>query len=159
MLTARPARLGSWNFVVEDGGEPVAEVDLEALRDRGTLRLGAVSFAFAKAGWLSRTITLSFEGVEVARADRVGWLGLRYDVHVAPGLLGADEPIDLSLHASVTRRVNRVRYRKHEVGEIRRRGVFTRTAEIDVAEAFPLGVQAFLLALVVVEWRRAARSS
>lgn len=159
MLVARPDRLGSWSFRIEDGGTPIAAVDLARVRDEGTLRIRDVPFTFAKAGVLSRTTTLSFEGVEVARAERVGALGLRYDVRIAAGLLGTTEPLHLTLRSSWTRRENRVTVGDREVGQIRRRGLFARDAEIDVADALPLGVQAFLLALVVVEWRRAARSS
>lgn len=160
MLTARPTRLGSWSFVVEDDeGRAVAEVDLSHWKDQGTLRLGDVPFAFAKKGWLSRTVTLAFEGVEVARAERRGALGIRYEVRIEAGLLGIDTPLNLTLVSSATRRVNWVLVGEREVGEIRRRGVFKREAEIVVSDALPLGVQAFLLALVVIEWRRAARSS
>lgn len=160
MLVARPARIGSWSFVIEDEADrAVAEVDLKTLTDAGALRLGDVPFAFSKAGWLSKRFALTFEGVEVATAERSGWLGFTYDVQIRPGLLGTPEAVRLRLEASLGQRRIRVRLGDREVGEIRRRGVFTRRAEIEVSDALPLGVQAFLLALVLVEWRRAARSS
>lgn len=159
MLTARPVRLGSWSFVVEDERQrEVAAVELRRMADEGTVRVADVPFALEKAGRMAATYTLLFEGVAVASAERSGLFRPRFQVRVEAGLLGSERPLTVDVRPSWSGRTYRVTAGGRPAGEVRRRGLLRREAVLTLPADLPLGVQAFLLALVLVEWRRAARS-
>lgn len=159
MLTARPASAGSWSFLIEDDRQrKVAAVELRRMKDEGTVRVGAVPFALEKAGLLAPSYTLRFEGVAVASAVRSGVVRARYRIEVEAGLLGSERPLGIEFEASWTGRAFRAASEGQDLGEVLRRGTFRRMALVDLSGDLPLGVQTFLLALVLIEWRRAARS-
>ncbi|MEM1116035.1 MAG: hypothetical protein AAF845_11015 [Bacteroidota bacterium] len=161
MLTARPAGRALWSYQIADAdGAPVATVELDRMKDTGVLRLGDVRFGFSSPGWRSRRVALTFEGVEVAAAERnPGLFRIAYDIHIQAGLLGAPEAVHLRMESSPANSRFRLRLGDRDLGEIRRRRLLSLDVQIDVSDALPLGVQAFLLALVVIEWRRSTRSA
>ncbi len=160
MVTARLASFGLSSLVVEDEAEEeVAAVELRRVSDGGTIRVGEVPFTLDASGWVSKTVTLAFEGVRVASAARTGVLRPRYDVTVDAGLLGTDAPVGLTLRPSLTLRTFEVWIGGQEAGAVYRHGFLGRRLEVDLSDRLPLGVQVFLLALVLIEWRRASRRS
>jgi len=154
MLLARPAGLGSWSFIVSDGPEDVARAQVPTVFSGGGLLVRGVPFGFEAE--TRKRLRMAFQGVEVGAAERSGWPWFRYAVRIAGEVTDDGQPLDLTLRSGLGRSV-RVDVGGERIGRIRRLGWFRRETEVDLPEELPLAVQTFLLAVVLVEWRREAR--
>ncbi len=155
MLLARPAGLGSWSFIVSDGPQDVARAQVPTVFSGGGLLVRGVPFGFVAES--RKRLRLLFQGVDVGTAERSGLLGFRYGVQISGDLTDDGQPLALSIRASLGRRTASVELSGTRIGRIRKTRLFRRDAEIDLPDALPLAVQTFLLAVVLVEWRREAR--
>lgn len=109
---------------------------------------------------MAPTFSLRFEGVELARAHRPSQWRRQIEVTVSASLLGQAAPYRLTLRADGPFTNNFVvDAGSKRVGSVRRRSLFRREADVRLPDALPIGVHAFLLALVVLEWRRTSRRS
>ena len=168
MLVAVPAGLGSWTFHLGERAGPrareerrVATVRLRR-RDDAEILVGGVPFGMG-ADRRRRHYALVFEGVEVARARQPSPWRRRLLVLVNGPMLGhRPTPADLRLvlqPESALTRVFEVVEGDRRTGRIRPLGPFTRRTEVALPAHLPPAVQAFLFALVAVQWRRANRAA
>lgn len=167
MLVAHPIRFSAWTFELREEataarreGRVLGRVRL--LRgDAAEITIGGVPFGMG-SDRRRRHFVLTFEGVEVARAQQPSsWRrrllvlvrGAMLDrAHAVPG--AADLPLELRAEHALSRAFE-VRSGTRRVGRIRPRHPFTTRTEIAVEPVLPPAVQAFLFALVAVQWRRA----
>lgn len=153
-LVARRRGLAGRDVEVHAEGGPVARVTLAALSDTATIALGGAEFLIEKET-MRRHYRLTFEGVDLAKAD--GTMGLRrtFEVVVRAELLGQPEARYLTLRAGGW---TGSRFDLSEGGEplghLAKKGVFRSRTEMHLPPDVPLLVQTFLLALALMAWRQ-----
>lgn len=169
MLVAEPAGAAPWTFdllekehALSKEGRPVARVRL-LKGGAAEVTVGVVPFG-VESDRRGRHFVLTFEGVEVAQAQQpAAWRrrllvlvrGTMLDrARAAPG--AADVPLVLQAEHALGRTFE-VRSGTRRVGRLRPRSPFTTRTEITLPPYLPPAVQAFLFALVAVQWRRAKK--
>ena len=132
-----------------EGDHELAEVILPntAPPVKPAIVIGGVRFDLAMGRPPNTAIGLAFDGMRVATARRTGWLWPRYDVDVVPDV-AEDGPLVFTVRASFARRSHVVETDGDRVGAIGMVGI-TSKLSIDIAEAVPVLVQAFLLTAVI----------
>ena len=148
---ARPHHLFSARYDLSSGDRPVCTLELEWFRSRGRFSLDGREYRVLARGWTSGAFTLETEDRELASAERSSFLPLGYRVRV--------EDRWLELRAPGLSRRFTVLHGDRPVGSIRPRQLFSRVAVVEGADAVPLPVRVFLLAVVLLRWRRRARAS
>ena len=151
MLRAIPKGIFSWGFDVHEEGRAIAAVDVSWMRERGELLVKGESCSMYREGLLGDFV-LEWKGGVVARATKPSAFHRRFVVRY--------EGRELELGAkSVFGRTFVLLDGGAEIGRIAPEGIFTRKARIDLPDDVPLPVQVFMFWLVVILWRRSARSN
>lgn len=150
-LEARPRHLFSQTYDVLTSDRRVAAIDLAAIRSRGRFELDGVEYRIRPEGWTAGVFVLEREGRDVARVERTGWLPARYRVRLE------DRSLELRAHG-LTRRFT-LWHGGRRLGDIRPRHLLSRTALFEDAGEVPVAIRVFLLAVIVLRWRRRSRSS
>jgi hypothetical protein len=150
-LEGQRLRWFGWEYQVNRNGEPLAALDLAALRARGSFELGGELFSFRPDGRLGGAFVLEHGGRVLARAERERLLPVQYRVNLGDRLL--------SLRPRVPTRRYRLLHGDRQVGEIRPRGFLSRSFTAEFSEALSPASEVFVLALVLLRWRQRARSS
>ena len=157
MLQARPKGFFSWDFVVSEGNEEIAEVSFAWFRERGELDVKGEPCAIYREG-LMGDFCLEWNGEVVARATKTSMWTRRFVVRFE-GREFVLEAKSILSRAFVLRDAGEDgRDAGRELGRISPAGIFTRKATIDLPEGVPLPVQVFMCWLVVIMWRCAAKS-
>src|SRR5215471_21693467 len=81
MLRASPVGWFSWNFVLSEDGERVAEIDLAWLREAGQLSVGHDSYRVYREGIMSGAFILEKDGVQLARAEKPSAMFRSFNLH------------------------------------------------------------------------------
>jgi hypothetical protein len=153
VLKSRPKGFFSWDFVISEGNEEIAEVSLAWFRERGELSVKGEPCAIYREG-LMGDFCLEWNGEVVARATKTSVWTRRFVVRF--------EGRELVLEAkSIFTRAFVLRDAGEggkELGRISPASIFSRKAVIDLPEGVPLPVQVFMFWLVIILWRRAAKS-
>ena len=171
MLVATPTGLGSWTFHLGEQATPRSKVERRIAtvrlrrRDDAEILVGGVPFGMG-VDRRRRHYALVFEGVEVARARQPSPWRRQLLVLVRGTMLDrrhavADAP-DVRLVLQAERALTRtfeVREADRPIGRLRPLGLFTRRTEVDLPPYLPPAIQAFLFALVAVQWRRTNRQA
>ena len=147
MLRAAPASWFSWNFVLSQDGEPVAEINLAWLREAGQLSVGAESYRVYREGVMSGAFVLEKDGVQLARAEKPSAMFRSFNVHCN----GKAYTLEAE---SAFRRKFVLRDGADSVGSIYPEGAFTRRCTVDLPRDIPIPVAAFILWLVIILWKR-----
>ena len=161
MIVAEPTGLFRQTFTLSDAdgsGEPFGEVALRLFRG-GRLTVGEADYEFAPVGLLQQALVLERGGAHVAASARPSVFRRRTTVTFDADALGtdADLVLDLEPEGWFGRRWavfadNEPAGRADWTGHIRSR------LHLDVSDALPLVVRAFLVAVLVVQ-RRNERNS
>lgn len=152
MLTAQPRSIFSWSFTVYDGGDPLAEVDLSWFRERGSFHLAGHEFDVLRTSMLQGEFALHSAGITLATARKISPLLRSFEVCCQ------DRQYDLKAFHPFTRQFG-LYHDDRPIGSIRPLHLFTRKAQIDLPQGIVLPVRIFMFWLVLILWRRAARSS
>jgi hypothetical protein len=151
MLYAIPKSVFSWGFEVYDGNSLLAEIDTAWLLEGGCLNFAGHTYRLHKAGILSGHFSLEQNGVEIAAAQKTALLR-HFEVRYGHNryTLCARSPLSRSF---VLKQNDVI------IGHIIPNHLFTRKCSIELPAAIPAPVQLFMFWLVLLMWRRTARSS
>lgn len=150
-LHARRTRLFSSDYWIQEGTRNLTLLDLARLRSRGEFLLDGASYEFRAEGLLGGSYVLERDGRVVARATRAQLFPLVYRVHAGDRIL--------ELHSHPPGRKFSLRHGDRVTGAIRPAGPFSRSGVAEFQEALAPAVEVFLIALVLLKWRRRARGS
>ena len=158
---------GEYVLTDPDGsGEPFGEVSLRVFGG-GRLTVGAVDFDIETSHWTQTTYSLLHDGRRLVRAQRPSLWRRQMEIDIEPEMAGGTSGLELflapqgwlgrewTLHAS---RVSGGRLGL-EVGHAVWTKVLKGRLDATFDEALPLAVQAFVVAVLVLERRRQGRQA
>jgi hypothetical protein len=152
MLHATPRGLFTWGFTVQEGGDPVADIDPSWFGERAEIRAGGQTYSAYREGLLAGTFVLQSGERALARARKASAFLRAFDIDLA------GRPLELKATSFWAREF--VLFEGGvPVGRIGPAGWFGRRAVIDLPPDVPLPAQLFLFWLVLVLWRRADGSA
>ncbi|HEX9951519.1 MAG TPA: hypothetical protein VGB53_07105 [Rubricoccaceae bacterium] len=162
MIVAEPTSLFRQTFTLSDtdgSGEPLGEVSLRLFRG-GRLTVGDADYEFRPVGLLQQELVLDLDGVHVAASRRPSVFRRRTVVTFDADALGTDA--DLTLDLEPEGWFGR-RWAVYADGEVAGRADWTghirSRLHLDVSDALPLVVRAFLIAVLVVQRRNERNNS
>jgi hypothetical protein len=147
MLRASPIGWFSWNFILSEDGERLAEINLAWLREAGQLSVGEESYRVYREGIMSGAFVLEKDGVRLARAEKPSALYRSFNV-------AYDGKYYMLEAESAFRRKFVLKDGSEHVGSIYPEGALTRKCIVDLPEGIPLAVRTFIVWLVIILWKR-----
>jgi hypothetical protein len=146
MLTVAAKHWYSWEFTLAAGDRVVADIDISSWRERGQLQVGGQTYRVHRDGMMGPFI-LDADGVEVARAEKPSAFYRAFVLR--------HEGRELELRAvSSLRRQFRLLDGGAEVGVIDPHSVWTRSADVEFRIPLPDALQAFIVWLTLLLWKR-----
>jgi hypothetical protein len=152
MLRASPIGWFSWNFILSEDGERLAEINLAWLREAGQLSVGEESYRVYREGIMSGIFVLEKNGVILARADKPSALYRSFNVYCG------DKAYTLEAESAFRRKFV-LNCGGEPVGSIYPEGALTRKCIVDLPESIPLAVRTFIVWLVIILWKRESDSA
>ena len=152
MLSARPKKWYSWDFILHDAeGRHLADLDLSSWRERGKVVLSGAEYRVRPEGF--RGPFVLDDGVSVrARARRTSLLGCAFEIEYE-----GDHYI--LKKRSFWRQALVLQQGAEELGTIRPAAWYKRDARVELADRLPLVLQAFALWLALLVWKRDAAAA
>lgn len=152
MLTIVRNSWFSWDASVSDGSQPLAEITVSRWRERGELKVEGGTYLARREGRVSGDYLLESGGTTVARASKSGAFRRTFTIS-HEGQRYAFTKRSVLGRTLVLRRGDR------DVGTVARSAPFSRQATADLPADLPLPLQAFIIWLAIVSWRRTARAA
>jgi hypothetical protein len=153
MLRAIPRSLFSWDFSIREDDVEVAGLEVAWMSERGRLVLAdGTECNLYRQGWLSGLFLLEGKGTILAQAEKPSAFVRHFEVEYDHRklLLTAQSPFT---------RVFGVYNGDGEIGSIYPDHWLTRRTTIDLPDTIVLPMKVFMFWLIVLMWRRAAKSS
>jgi hypothetical protein len=151
MLRSIPKGLFSWDCRLVDDGVEVALLDLSTLRDAAKFELEGRRWEIRREGMLTGDWLLETGGQVIARATKISAFRRSYEI------VADNRRLELA-PVGFARRAYRLRHGDIVIGGMAPDGLFRRSADVDFPEELQLATRIFLAFLVLVQWRRTARS-
>ncbi|HKF55531.1 MAG TPA: hypothetical protein VKJ45_08815 [Blastocatellia bacterium] len=147
MLRVTPSSWFSWNFIVFEGDDQVADVRLAVLREAGELIVRGKAYRVNREGIMSGAFILREGDLELARAEKPSAFHRSFQVDHAGRnyVLGAE---------SAVRRKFVLNENGETVGSVSPLNAFTRKCLVDLPVDIPLPVRVFMIWLVIILWKR-----
>jgi hypothetical protein len=151
MLTAIPTRWFSWDCTLQGpNGEEVGRVLLSSWREGGSLVVDGVPYAIGRDGGRSRFVMESPDGAQVAGAVKPSaW---RRQFVVTHG----EQRYVLKAISSFRRQLGLFAEGERSVGQITPESSFSRRARVELSDEVPRPLQAFVVWLALLLWKRDA---
>jgi hypothetical protein len=150
-MQLEPRRWYSWDYDVMSGDRTVAQIDLSAWRERAEIMIGDVTHRVFRESALGDFV-LEASGRELARATKPSAFRDTIIVHYG----GRDYTL---LKPSIWRRAFALMDGDRQIGTIEPESAWTRRAIADFASDWPMPIQAFVIWLVIILWKRNAQNS
>lgn len=151
MLTVAAKSWFSWKFTLAAGDRAVAEIHISSWRERGGLQVNGRAYRVYRDGLMGPFI-LEADGVEVARAEKPSAFYRTFLVR--------HQGRELELRAvSALRRRFQLFEGGAEIGTIDPRSVWTRSADVEFRAPLPEPLQAFIVWLTLLLWKRESDSA
>jgi hypothetical protein len=147
MLQLEPTRWFSWAFTVADDGKPLGTLDISVWRERGDLTVAGRTFTIVREGLISGGFRLESGDTIVATATRPSVFRRGFAVTFSGRTLWL-RPRSAWGRALVLHEGER------EVGDIRRRTMWSRRATAALPDTLPVPVRLFVLWLAMLIWKR-----
>ena len=151
MLQIVPTHWYSWDFKVEDEFRPVAGIDTNRWREKGSLTIGGTTYDMYREAPMSGAFVLEHAGSVLARAEKPSFFRREFVIQ------HADREYTLR-RESMFRRAFVLLDGSRQVGRVAPQSAFTRQAAADLPPALPLPVRLFIVWLTVILWRREQNS-
>jgi hypothetical protein len=139
-------------YGIAQNGAPIGEIDCAWLREEGTIKIGSTSYSASREGLMSGAFFLAANGQRLASADKPSALHRLFKVQIG----GKTYTLK---GASTFGRSFVLTEDDREVGSISPQGVFGRQAKANLPDDLTLEARAFLIWLVVVMWKRQAKTT
>lgn len=151
MLTAVPTRWFSWDCSLQGpSGEEVGQVLLSSWRERGSLVVDGVSYAVRRDGARSKFVLEGPDGSRVAGAVKASaWRRLFVVTH-------GERRYVLTAVSSFRRKLGLFGEGDEPLGQITPQSCFSRRARIELNDEVPQLLQAFVVWLSLLLWKRDA---
>ncbi len=152
MLRAIPKGFFSWDFTVLQDGVPIAEIDMSWFRERGEFDIVGQRYEVYRESWLAGRFVIQSAAGVLATAEKPSAFLRSFTVDHAGRRfqLKAMSPFGRSFGLSENGRL---------IGTVGPDFWLSRKATIDLPEHIAVPAQVFIFWLVLILWRRAARSS
>jgi hypothetical protein len=151
-MTIVPRRWYSWDYTVMRGDRTVAVLDLASWRERAEIVIGDVTHRVFRERAMGGDFIIEAGGRELARATKPSAFRDRIIVHYGDR--------DYTLHKpSMWGRAFALMDGDRQIGSIAPESVWTRRATTDLPADWPLPIQAFVIWLVILLWKRDAQSA
>jgi hypothetical protein len=152
MLTLVPKGWFTWRFSVEDSmGTAVAELNLTAWRERGSLIIGGREHQMSRTS-LTGPFVLTLDDAEVAQAVKLSVF--RYEFTITHA--GAEYTLK---RVSTWRRQFDLLQGDQKLGSVAPLSLLSRRAKIDLPYNLDLALQGFVAWLTLLMWKRDADSA
>lgn len=154
MLTVSQPQWFSWDATISDGARQVGGVTFARWREAGSITVGAETFAVARERRFSGEYLLTSGGTTIARAGRPTFFGRHFEMR-------HDGDRYTLQRRSWFGREYVLKRGDHVLGSVARPAIaaFRRQAQADLPSSLPLPVQLFVVWLVLLAWRQAARAA
>jgi hypothetical protein len=139
-------------YTLKRGGAEIGRIDCGGIRQPASIVIGDATFSPARDGVLRTTYHLEGNGARLASAAPAGAAFRRFTVEAGT------RTCTLAVASWSGRRFT-LAENGTAVGTIARTGFFTTTCAADLPDDLPLEVQAFLIWLVIIIWRRQAATN
>ena len=152
MLQAVPTHWFSWDFIVTQGSEVLANIDISWWHEKGVLTIEGKRYRVYREGFASGDFVLESPDMIVARARKPSAFrrafiiehgGRQYTLRANRPFRGAFQLLD----------------GETEIGSISPEGFLTRRAAVVMPQDMPLSVQVFAVWLVLSLWKRDAHAA
>jgi hypothetical protein len=152
MLQATPRGWFSWNFVLSDGEEEIADIRLAMLREAGELVVDGKTYRVNREAIMSGAFVLTKDSLELARAEKPSAFQRSFQVSQdgRSYTLGAE---------SALRRRFVLKENGQLVGSVYPVSAFSRKCAVDLPAEIPLPVRVFMVWLVIILWKRDSDSA
>lgn len=147
MLELVPRSPFSRQFILLRDGQPIAELALGLVRERGSIVVAGTPYEVRRERLLTSEFVLSQRRQEIARARKTSAVRNRFEVTW-------DSHVWELVKVTWWGRAFAVREGGTEIGSMRPEHAFTRRSLIDLPDDVPVPVAAFLAALAVLMWNR-----
>jgi hypothetical protein len=147
MLIAAPTNWPWSNYLVEEDGSIVAEIEGAMWREQAAATVGKQTFAFYREGIFTANYVMQRGGQIAANAQKPGVLNARLDV------TWGDRSVTVRKN-SIWTQTFAVTSDGSQIGIIRPAGVFKRRGIFDGASEIPLEIRVFVLWIVLMMWKR-----
>lgn len=147
-----PRRWYSWDYTVMSGDRTVAALDLASCRERGEIVIGDTTYRVFRERAMAGDFIIEAGGRELARATKPSAFRDTMIVHYGGRDYALRKP-------SVWRRAFVVMDGERQIGSISPESAWTRRATADVPPDWPVPIQAFVIWLVIILWKRDAQSA
>ena len=147
MIRAIPRGIFSWSYDAHaESGESIP-IEFSRFPEQAKFTIEGVEFAIHREGMFSGHFTLVALGRVLAEAHKTSAFTRSFEIEMAEGryMLQPASPFGRSFDLLEGDR---------EIGFIRPKGIFSRAMECVVPEHLSLPLQVFLLAFVLLIWRR-----
>jgi len=151
-MTMEPRRWYSWDYTVKSGDRTVAVLDCASWRVRGEIVIGDVTHRVFREGAMSGDFIIEAGGRELARATKPSAFRDTIVVHYGRRHFTLRKP-------SLWRRGFALMDGERQIGAISPESAWTRRATADLPPDVPVPIQAFVVWLVILLWKRDAQSS
>lgn len=152
MFEAKPVGVFSRAYELEAQEHLAASLKLAWLKEAGEILVDGQSFKLYREGWMSGAFVLEKDGQEMLRAVKLSAFRSQFDLEI-------DSRFYSLKRASFFGGTFSVVHQGAVVGTIRRAGLFTQRALIDLPSDWPIPIQAFVFWLVVLLWNRQASAA
>lgn len=146
-----PRRWYSWNYTVKSGDRTVAALDLASWRARAEIVIGDVTHRVFRERAMSGDFIIEAGGRELARASKPSAFSGTMIVHYGRTDYTLRKP-------SMWRRAFALMDGERQIGSIAPESAWTRRATADLSPDLPVPIQAFVIWLVILVWKREAES-
>lgn len=147
MLYAVPNHVFSRNFTIFENDRQVAWFDLAWFREAAKLVVENDEYQVYRENWMSGSYRLEKDGQYLATAQKPNPFHRTFHIQV-----DRDEYVLEAAH--IFSRAFVLKNPSGIIGSIQPKHCFTRQADINLPDYFPLSIQTFFLFLTVILWRR-----
>jgi len=147
-----PKKWYSWDFSLVSGDRTLATLDLSAWREKADILVEDVTHRVFREGVMTGDFVLERGSQVLARATKPSAFRDTIIVHYGRRDFTLRKP-------SVWRRAFALMDGEREIGAISPESTWTRRATADLSPDLPVPIQAFVIWLVILLWKRDAQSS
>ena len=151
-MKLEPRRWYSWDYAVTSGDRTVAEIAIASWRERAEIVIGGVTNRVFREHAMGGDFIIEAGGRELARATKPSAFTNTIIVHYG----GRDYTLG---KPSIWRRTFALMDGERQIGSISPESAWTRRATADLPTDWPMPIQAFVIWLVILLWKREAQSS
>ena len=152
MLEAIPKSWFSWNFKISDDSKKIADLELSSWREKGELRIDGVIYVVRRKGFLSSTILLELNNMELAKASKSSVFRRSFSLEIEGKQYTVKKKSMLGRAIILTNDLG-------EIGSVSPRSFLSRRANVDLPEEIDLPIRMFIIWLALLLWKHESETA